>query len=103
MSVLMNLAIFPTDKGDSVGVYVSEVINYIQKSGVKYKLNSMGTTIETETMEEALSIIQGAYEILNMHSSRIYCNLTMDIRKGKSNRMEQKIESIEKHIGPISK
>lgn len=103
MSVLMNFAIFPTDKGDSVSQYVSEVIRYIKESGVSYKLNSMGTTIETATMEEALAIVNGAYKILDIHSSRIYCNLTMDIRKDKDNRIDQKIASVEANIGTVSK
>ena len=50
MSILLNFAMFPTDKGASVSEYVSKVIENIKDSGVSYKLNSMGTTIETETM-----------------------------------------------------
>lgn len=103
MSVLMNLAIFPTDKGDSVSQFVAEVIQYIRESRVSYQLNSMGTTIETETMEEALQVINGAYKILEPQSTRVYCNITMDIRNGVSKRITQKIKSIESKIGEVSK
>ena len=103
MSVLMNLAIFPTDKGDSVSGYVAQVIDFIRQSGASYQLNSMGTTIETETMADALAIINGAYEILEPLASRVYCNVTIDIRKGQSNRMKHKVESVEKIIGEVSK
>lgn len=103
MSVLMSMAIFPTDKGDSVSKYVSEVIRYIRESGVSYQLNSMGTSIETETIEEALAVINGAYKVLEPHVSRVYCNITMDIRKGKSDRMKHKVEAVEKNIGLVSK
>lgn len=99
----MNMAIFPTDKGDSVSKYVAEVIQYIRQSGVSYQLNSMGTTIETETMEEALAVINGAYEILEPQASRVYCNITMDIRKGQSDRMKHKVESVEAKIGEVAK
>ncbi len=103
MSVLMNLTIFPTDKGESVGEYVSAVIEYIRASGASYQLTSMGTVIETETMNEALAIVQGAYNILEPNADRVYCGLTMDVRKGKSNRIKKKIESVEQRIGEISK
>ncbi len=103
MSILLNFAMFPTDKGSSVSRYVSEVIRYIDTSGVPYKLNPMGTTIETDTMQEALKIVQGAYDILEPVSDRIYSTITIDARKGKGNRMKGKIASIEKKIGNVSK
>jgi len=103
MSILLNFAMFPTDKGASVSQYVSKVIRYIDESGVPYKLNPMGTTIETETMEEALKIVQGAYDILEPVSDRIYSTINIDARKGKGDRMRGKIASIEKKIGSVSK
>ena len=103
MSILLNFAMFPTDKGASVSEYVSEVIRYIDESGVPYKLNPMGTSIETETMEEALRIVQGAYEILEPVSDRIYSSINIDARKGKANRLNGKVVSIEQKIGKVSK
>ena len=59
MSVLLEFAMFPTDKtGDSASESVSKVIDMINKSGVKYKLTAMGTIIETETLQEALDIVR---------------------------------------------
>ncbi len=103
MSVMLNFAMFPTDKGDSVSQYVSKVIKHIDSSGVDYKLNPMGTTIETETMAEALSIVQQSYDILNEISDRVYCAITIDAQKGKGDRMHGKINSIEKRIGEVKK
>jgi len=103
MSIMLNFAMFPTDKGTSVSEYVSKVIKYIDSSGVAYKLNPMGTTIETETMEEALGIVQGAFDILEPVSDRIYSTISIDARKGKGNRMAGKIASIESKIGDVSK
>jgi len=100
---MLNFAMFPTDKGDSVSQYVSKVIKNIDASGVDYKLNPMGTTIETATMQEALSIVQQSYDILDEFSDRIYCAITIDARKGKDERMNGKINSIEARIGEIKK
>ncbi|MCU4165535.1 MTH1187 family thiamine-binding protein [Carboxylicivirga caseinilyticus] len=103
MSVMLNFAMFPTDKGDSVSEYVSKVIKHIDASGVEYKLNPMGTTIETTTMKEALAIVQQSYDILSEFSDRVYCAITIDARKGKDNRMNGKINSIETRIGEVKK
>ncbi|MEA2043115.1 MAG: MTH1187 family thiamine-binding protein [Bacteroidota bacterium] len=103
MSVLLEFAMFPTDKGSSVSEYVSRVIKMIKESGVDYKLTPMGTIIETETMPEALNMVEKAYNILEPDSERIYSTLTFDIRKNKSDRLTQKIQSIENKIGKVSK
>ncbi len=99
MSVLMNLAIFPTDKGTSVSKQVSEVVKMIKESGFDYKLTAMSTIVETETMEEALKIVQKAYDILNPNSNRIYSAITFDIQNNKPfGRMKTKVESIENKL-----
>ncbi len=103
MSVLTDLTIFPTDRGESVSEYVSRVIDMIRNSGYPYKLSPMGTVFETDTMPEALDIIEKAYRVLEPYANRIYATVKFDIRKNKSNRIEQKIKSIEEKIGEVSK
>lgn len=104
MSVLLEFAMFPTDKqGDSASEPVSKIIDMINKSGVSYKLTAMGTIIETETLAEAFDIINRSYHVLEPFSQRVYSSIKLDIRKGKSNRLEQKIESIESKIGKVKK
>lgn len=102
MSVMINFAMFPTDKGDSASPYVSKVIKMIDESGLPYKLNPMGTTIEADSMEEALEIINKSYKILEPDCERVYSAITMDIRKGRKNGMQQKIQSIENKIGKVN-
>ncbi len=103
MSVLMEFAMFPTDKGDSVSQYVSRIIKMISESGAAYKLTAMGTIVETDTMDQALEILSKAHKELEIDSNRIYSSVKFDIRKGKDNRLEQKIKSIEGKIGEVNK
>jgi len=103
MSVILEFAMFPTDKGESVSPQVSRIIKMIRESGVNYQLTPMGTVIETETMAEALAIVQKSYDVLEPDCDRIYSSLNFDIRKGKSDRMTQKINSVEGIIGEVSK
>jgi uncharacterized protein (TIGR00106 family) len=103
MSILVQFTMFPTDKGDSVSPYVSRIIKMMRDSGVPYKLTPMATIFEVEEMPEALAIIENAYNTLEPDCSRIYATATFDIRKGKSNRMEGKIKSVEDKIGKVNK
>jgi len=102
MSVLVEFAMFPTDKSESVSKYVSRIIKMFKNSEIKYKLTPMGTVFETDTMENALKILQSAYETLEPDCNRIYSTVKFDIRKNKNNRMSQKIKSVEDKIGKVS-
>jgi uncharacterized protein (TIGR00106 family) len=90
---------FPTSdecrEGSSVSKQVSKVIDAIDKSGVAYQLTPMGTVIETQTIREALAIIELAYEQLQ-DCERVYSSLKFDIRKNQKNRLKSKIASVEK-------
>ncbi len=99
MSILVEFSMFPTDKGESVSSYVSRIIKMIDESGITYKLTPMGTVFETETMEEALKILDKAYKQLEKDCNRVYAVAKFDIRKGRSNRLVQKIQSVEKKLG----
>jgi uncharacterized protein (TIGR00106 family) len=103
MSVLLEYAMFPTDKGESVSSYVSKIIEMIRNSGYPYKLTAMGTIIETDTLTEALNIIDKSYIILEPYANRIYASIKLDIRKNKNDRLKTKIEAIENKIGKVEK
>jgi len=102
MSVLMQFAMFPTDKGASASPYVSRVIAMIRDCGFPHQLSAMGTIIETETLEEAQLVVSKAYSLLQKDCSRVYCTVTFDIRDGATGRMKQKVASIEEKIGPVN-
>ncbi len=103
MSVLMEFAIFPTDKGESVSPYVSRVIDMIRRREVSYRLTPMGTVVETDTLPEALDILQASHDVLEKDSGRIYATVKFDIRKGAENRLEGKVRSVEEKIGTVKK
>lgn len=102
MSVLLEFSMFPTTEGESLSRYVSPVIDMIRDSGVRYKLTAMGTIIETDSVAEALAIVDRAYAVLEaMGCRRVYASLKLDIRPGLDNRLDTKIESIRSQIGDI--
>lgn len=102
MSVLMEFAMFPTDKSGSASEYVSRIIKLIKESGYDYQLTAMGTIIETSTIAEALALVEKSYQLLEPDSSRVYSAIKFDIRKGRVGGLKQKIQSIEKRIGEVN-
>jgi uncharacterized protein (TIGR00106 family) len=99
MSVLLEFAMFPTDKGESVSEYVSRILKVIDEEGQQYTLTAMGTIIEVEKLDDALKIVKKAYKQLERDCNRVYSTIKLDIRKGKGGRLRQKIDSVERKLG----
>ena len=90
MSVLMEIAMFPTDVGESKSKYVAEVLKVIEESGYPYQLTPMATIVEAESVEELSSLIPKMYAALEkMGVGRVYSVVKFDIRPGRKNRLKQ--------------
>lgn len=103
-SILLEFSMFPTDVGESKSEYVSAVVKYVKESGYDYQLTPMATIVELPSMSEALNLIKECYEVLeSKNCNRIYSVLKFDIRKNKTNRLYEKIKSVEDIIGTVNK
>lgn len=98
MSVLMEFSMFPLEGEGSKSAYVSRIIEMIHRSGYSYKLTPMSTIVETKNFHEALKLVEDAYAQID-ECERVYACLKFDIRNNRDNGMEQKIASIENHLG----
>jgi uncharacterized protein YqgV (UPF0045/DUF77 family) len=58
----------------------------------------MGTIVETNTLSEALTVIEDAYKELESDCERVYVTVNIDIRKGDLGRIQSKIQSVEEKI-----
>ncbi len=103
MSILLEFAMFPTDKGESVSAYVSKIIKLIDNTTNNYQLTPMGTIAEFESFEEATQLLNLCYKILEPDCNRVYATAKFDIRKGQTGKMNAKIKSIEDKIGRVKR
>ncbi len=97
MSVIVELSIFPMDKGSSFSPYVSRAVKIIKESGLPHKLGPMGTCIEGE-WPEVMAVVNRCLEELRKDSRRIYINMKADYREGKGGRLEGKVRSVEEKL-----
>lgn len=95
MSVLMEMAMFPTQGESSKSAYVARIIKMIQNSGFEYTLTPMGTIVETANIQEALNLIEQSYAQLEVDCDRVYATIKFDIRKNRNNALHQKVASVE--------
>jgi uncharacterized protein (TIGR00106 family) len=70
----------------------------IERSGLDYRCNAMGTVIEGE-LDQLLAVVRQCFEELQKDCDRIECYLRLDYRKGYSGRIEGKVASVEEKLG----
>jgi uncharacterized protein (TIGR00106 family) len=97
MSVIVDLSIFPLDKGESVSRYVARVLNIISTCGLMYKLGPMGTSIEGE-WEEVMEVVSRCLKELQRDCERVYMTMKVDYRKGPGGRLEEKVGSVREKL-----
>jgi uncharacterized protein (TIGR00106 family) len=85
------------DKGESVGKYVSRSLDIIDKSGVPYRLNPMGTVLEGE-WDEVFGVVKKCYERMRKDCRRITIGIRVDYRKAPRGRLDSKIASVERRL-----
>ena len=95
--VLLEFSMSPLGKGESVGTYVARSLDIIDKSGVPYRLNPMGTVLEGE-WDEVFDVVKRCYERMKQDCNRISCTIKVDYRKGHVGRLEGKIASVEQKL-----
>jgi len=96
--MLVPFSIVPLGAGESLSEGVAEVIRMVDESGLPYRTNPMGTVIEGE-WDEVMTLVRRCHEEAMRSASRVLTSITIDDRPGKSDRMTEKIKSVEKRLG----
>ncbi len=96
--MLIEFNVVPIGSGDSIGDSLAEVLKIVDSSGIPYKINPMGTVVEGE-WDELFELIKKCHMTMLKNEERVTTHISIDDRKGKPNRLELKVKSIEKRIG----
>jgi uncharacterized protein (TIGR00106 family) len=98
MSMLLEFSMSPVGKGESVGQYVARSLDIIDRSGIPYRLNAMGTVLEGE-WDEVMDVVKQCLERMSADCDRVTCSIKFDWRRGATDRLTGKVESVEKRLG----
>jgi len=96
--MLLEFSIAPLDKGPAVGAYVARALDIVDRSGVPYRLNPMGTVLEG-TWEEVMEVVRHCLEDLERDCERITITMKLDHRKGKTGALRSKVDEMEALLG----
>lgn len=96
--MLVQFSIVPLGVGSSIGAQLARVLGIVDESGLPYKVNPMGTVVEGE-WADVMRLIKSCHDSVMKESDRAITTISIDDRKGKPNRLEEKVKSVEKRLG----
>ncbi len=98
MAMLLEFSMSPLGKGESVGEHVAGSLDIIDRSGVPYRLNPMGTVLEGE-WDEVMSVVRQCLEQMSGTCDRVTCTMKFDWRRDATGRLTGKVRSVERRLG----
>ena len=96
--VLLEFSMSPLGQGESVGKYVARSLDIIDRSGVDYRLNPMGTVLEGE-WDQVFGVVKACFEEMRRDCNRVTAVIKVDYRRGEKGRLTEKVASIETTLG----
>ena len=84
----------------SASFYIAKAIESIQNiKNLRYEINSMGTVLESDSIDIIYDASKKMMETVhNLGIARVEVVIKVDSRKDKHVKMEEKIDSIKKHM-----
>jgi uncharacterized protein (TIGR00106 family) len=101
MNTLISVSIYPMGVEGSLSPYVAEVVKVIEASGLPSRTTAMATEIEGD-WDEVMKVVKEATFVLANKGLRTGVNFRADIRPGRTNTINTKVEKIKSLLNPAS-
>ena len=96
--MLVQFSIVPLAKGESISGQVARILDLVDGSGLPYRLTAMGTIVEGE-WDEVMALIGKCHREALKEAPRALTTVIIDDRPGKTDRITEKIRSVETKLG----
>ncbi len=96
------ISVYPmATRTTSASFYIAKAIESIQNmKNLRYEINSMGTVLESDSIDVIYDASKTMMETVhNLGIDRVEVIIKVDSRRDKHVKMEEKIDSIKKHLG----
>jgi len=96
--MLASFSIVPVGAGEGLKEHVAAIIDLIDRSGLKYKLGAMQTTVEGDD-SDVMALILQCHRHMRAKARRVLTHIAIDDREGAKGRLTGKVADVEKALG----
>jgi len=95
---IAEFSITPIGRGVSIGEHVARCVDLVDRSGLPYKLNPMGTVVEG-SFDEVIALIARCHKAVAADCDRVSTVIKIDDRRGAVDQLEAKVVGVERRLG----
>ncbi|MFC4537043.1 MTH1187 family thiamine-binding protein [Sphaerisporangium dianthi] len=95
--MIVAFSVTPLGVGEAVAEPVARAVRVVRESGLPNSTDAMFTTVEGE-WDEVMDVVRRAVEAVAEVAPRVSLVLKADMRRGVTDGMTSKIESLERHL-----
>ena len=96
--MLAELSIVPLGVGEHLSGPLAEVLDIVDRSGVRYKLTPSGTCLEG-SWDEVMGVVKECHAQVRRHSRHVMTTIRIEDEEGEDNKLVRNITSIEEKLG----
>ena len=93
--MIAQLSVYPIGEGTSLGRFVKKGVSVIEKSGYRYEVGGMSTSVEIPDLDSLFELIKEVHAAhVEEGAPRIIIDLKVDDRRDKTATIQSKKESV---------
>ncbi len=96
--MLAEFSITPIGMGVSVSKHVAKCLDLVDRSGLDYRLNPMGTVVEGP-FDDVLALIARCHKAVAADCERVSTIIKIDDRRGAAGQLAGKVTRVEAAVG----
>lgn len=96
--MLAELSIVPLGVGEHLSGPLAEVLDIVDRSGVRYKLTPSGTCLEG-SWDEVMGVVKQCHARMRQKSRHVMTTIRIEDEDGEDNKLVRNITSIEEKLG----
>ncbi len=98
--ITAEITVIPIGTEDtSLSRYVAAAVSTLDKMGIKYQINGLGTLIETDDVEKLFDAVKSVHEaVFAQGVQRVSTQIKIDDRRDVQKTMHEKVESVKNKL-----
>jgi uncharacterized protein (TIGR00106 family) len=96
--MLVELSIIPLGRGEHLSSALAEVLDVVDRSGIRYKFTPCGTCLEG-SWDEVMDVVGRAHARARQTSRHVLTTLRIEDEEGENDKLTRNVTSVEEKLG----
>ena len=96
--MLAELSIVPLGRGEHLSTAIAEVLDVVDRSGIRYKFTPCGTCLEGD-WDEVMAVVRQCHARARQGSRHVLTTVRIEDEEGENDKLIRNVASVEEKLG----